>query len=131
MAAGTSPIFVATPKSGIVNFATANTARDGSGTIATFHTAGSNGARFARVRVQATGTTTAGVIRLWKKVSGGTYRLYKEILVPAVTPSTSVEAWSGECAPDDGILLGADEVLGISTHNAETFNAFLEEGGDY
>lgn len=131
MPAGTTPIFIATPQTGIVNFATANTGRDGTGTIATVLTASANASFVRRIRVQAAGTTTAGVIRLFKKVSGGTYRLIREILVAAITPSTTVEAWSSEWAPDDGIVLAASDVLGISTHNAETFNAIVEGGGDY
>jgi hypothetical protein len=128
MAAGTTPIFITTPKGEIVNFATANTARDGSGTIATLYTAGANGARIDKITVQATVTTTAGVIRLFRKVSAGTFRLYREIVVTAVPPSTTVEAWSYILT--EPIILSANDVLGISTNNAEAFNGFAD-GGDY
>jgi len=128
MPAGTTPIFSLTPKGSIVNFATANTARDGTGTIASLHIAGANGARIDKITVQAAVTTTAGVIRLFRRVSAGTYRLYREILVPAVVPSTTVEAWSYRFT--DTIILSATDELGISTNNAESFNA-IAEGGDY
>lgn len=131
MAAGLTPIYVLVPTSVVVNFATANTGRDGAGTIATLATAGSAGSFFRRIRVQAAVTTTAGVIRIFKKASGGTFRLMKEILVTAITPSTAVAAWEAEWAPEDGITLTASDVLGVSTHNAETFNAWPEGGGDY
>jgi hypothetical protein len=131
MPAGTSAVFVSVPKGPTVNFATANTGRDGTGTIALVHAAGSNGAFFTRLRVQATVTTTAGVIRVWKRIAAGTWRLVKEILVTAITPSTTIEAYSAEWAPTDGIMLSPTDELGVSTHIAETFNAFAEGGGDY
>lgn len=80
------------------------------------------------MRVQATGTTTAGVIRLFVKPSGGTYLLWKEILVTAITPSTTVEAWSAEYIPVDPLALAASAVLGASTNAAETFNVFANSG---
>lgn len=131
MAAGTAPIFITTPRSPFVNFATANTARDGTGTIATLYTGAANGSFFRRFRVQASVTTTAGVIRIFHKISGGTFRLKREILVTAITPSTTVEAFSDEWAPDDGFTLEPNDVYGVSTNNAETFTAWLEGGGDY
>ena len=133
MAAGLTPIFVLTPRATVVNFATANTARDGTGTIATLYTAGANGAYVRTVRVQATVTTTAGVIRIFRRVSAGTWRLLREILVTAITPSTTIEAWSSEWAGPNGngIILSATDELGVSTNNAETFNAHAENGGDY
>jgi hypothetical protein len=126
-----SPIFVGTSKAPIVNFATANTGRDGTGTIATLHAAGASGATFSRIRIQATVATTAGVIRIWKRVTAGTWRLLKEVLVGAITPTTAIEAWSDEWAPLDGIQLAATDEIGVSTNNAETFNAFAELGGDF
>src|SRR3990172_2379848 len=115
MAAGTTPIYVLTPRAPVVNFATANTARDGTGTIATLMTAGANGSYFPTLRVQATVTTTAVVVRVFRRVSGGTWRLLREILVPAATPSTTVEAWSAEWTGPSGkgILLSATDEVGV------------------
>jgi hypothetical protein len=70
MAAGTTPIFVDTPDGAFVNFAVANTGRDGTGTIATLHVAGADGSYFRRFRVQATVTTSAGWSRLERAVNG-------------------------------------------------------------
>lgn len=130
-----------------VNFATANTNRDGTGTIATLVTSRPPGTRIERVRVRAAGTTTAGVIRIFKlgngitfaapdasggyvisSFSAGTLRLIHEILVTAITPSATIASWTDEWAPTNGITLGPYERLGISTHNAETFNAFAIGG---
>lgn len=54
MPANTDPIFLLTPKIGAVSVSTANLARDGSGTIATVFTAGSNGSRINEIVIKAT-----------------------------------------------------------------------------
>ncbi len=83
------------------------------------------------VVVQATGTTTAGVVRLFISLDGGTtWRLWKELLIPAITPSTSVEAHRTVYIPDRPLAMPASAKLGASTHNAETFNVFAH-GGDF
>lgn len=132
MPAGTTPVFVATPKTYQAQIATANTARDGTGTIGTVATGVANGTVITHVRVQATVTTTAGVVRLWYSPdSGTTNRLLKELLITAITPSTTVEAFSVEHVFTDPLILpDGSALLRASTHNAETFNVFAV-GGDY
>lgn len=92
-------------------------------------TAGLQGGRVELVRVQAVGTTTAGVVRLfiW---NGSAWSLYKEILVTAVTPSTVLEAFSIEFVPNRAFDLPTTYKLGASTHNAEAFRVFAH-GGNY
>jgi len=132
MPAATVPVFVDTPKHPSVRIATANTARDGTGTLGTVYTAGADGAFFKGLRVQSEGTVTAGVVRIYIQTAGaGNNELIKELLVPATTPSTTVEAFSIEWYPPGGIMLGATDVLKCSTHNAETFSVWAEGGGDY
>lgn len=132
MAANTSPIFVLTPKAPAVRFATANTARDGTGTLGTLFTAGADGAFFKGFAWQAEGTTTAGVVRLFVQAAGaGNFELRAEFLVTAITPSTSIAAASGSWYPPEGIVLGAGDVVKVGTHNAETFSAWLVGGGNY
>lgn len=126
------PIFVQTPKASKGRISAANTGRDGSGTIVTIHTAGENGAFFKGLRVQAEGSTTSGVVRIYKQTAAaGNIELIKEILIATITPSTTVEAASAEWYPTGGITLGAGDLLMASTHVAETFGVFLEGGGDY
>lgn len=132
MAAGTSPIFVATPKAPKARISTANTNRDGTGTIGTVATAGSNGAFYKGIRVQAEGTVTAGVVRIYIQTNAaGNIELIKELMITATTPSTSVEAFSIEWYPPGGIVLAAGDLLMASTHNAETFGVHAMGGGDY
>lgn len=67
MAAGTTPIYTATPDvQWIGAVATANTTTDlTSGTIYLIYTAAANGAYLQKVTCRALGTNTASVIRIW------------------------------------------------------------------
>jgi hypothetical protein len=123
-----SPVFIGTPKVWQQALSVANTARDGSGTLADVMTAGSNGSRIDKIRVVASGTTTAGVIRLFLYDGTNTY-LFKEIIVAAITPSTSIAAWVGEMTFIDGLVLPATWHLKAATNNAELFKIFAQ-GGD-
>lgn len=131
MTANTNPIFVLTPKIGIGQISTANTARDGTGTIGTILSAGTYGTRVHRIVIRATVTTTAGMIRLFIH-DGSNARLYREIPVTSITPSGTVEAFSHilDLQNEDAIILPTGHSLRASTHNAEAFNVFAE-GGDY
>lgn len=131
------PQYAAAPVSPDAVVSAANTNRDGTGTIVTLVTARVPGTRIERVNLKAQGTTTAGMIRLYKRGNGlafnadgsvasysaPTWRLIAEIAVSAVTPSGTVASWEGSYAPTNGINLGPFEQLGVSTHNAESFNA--------
>jgi hypothetical protein len=127
-----APVYIGTPKTlGIAALTTANTNRDGTtGTYVTVVTAGAApGSRIDRVRIQASGTVTAGVVRLFLS-DGSNVRLLREVIVPATTPSTTVEAWSQDVTFPDGIPISNAWLLKASTHNSETFNVFAF-GGDF
>lgn len=127
-----SPNFTATPRCAMAQATAANTNRDGTGTIATVLTAGSSGTRLERVRIQAAGTTTAGVLRLFIH-DGTNARLMMEILVSAITPSTTVQAWSTDIDMSfngQSLILPSGFSLRASTHNAETFN-IIAMGADF
>jgi hypothetical protein len=66
MSANTSPIFGLTPRSSWVSTGTSsNTAKDGTGTVATAFTAGANGSKIERVLLQHLGSNTATVVRFF------------------------------------------------------------------
>lgn len=66
MAANTSPISPATPATAYLTGGTAaNTALDGTGTVATIYTAGANGGRIDRLRIMHMGTNVASVMRVF------------------------------------------------------------------
>lgn len=127
----TTPQFASTVRTAVGQVSTANTNRDGTGTIATIFTAGSNGSRIETVEIQATGTTTAGMVRLYIH-DGTNARLLREQPISAVTPSGTAPAFSivlpfGDLSP---LLLQNGWSLRASTQNANTFNITVF-GGDF
>lgn len=129
-------IFVGTPKSPSVRISTANTARDGTGTLGTVATAGASGAFYKGLRVQFEATSTANVIRIYIQDAGaGNNELRRELLIPATTPSTTIEAASAAWFPEGGFVLSASSVvkasINTSAASAEIASVSLEGGGDY
>ena len=129
-----APAFAATPRLAVAAIATANTGRNGTGTVGTIFTAGSNGSRIETIRIEATVTTTAGMIRLFI-YTGSAYFLWKEIDVSAITPSATLKAFTavidcGDSQHENMLVLPTGYSLRASTHNAEKFNVFVV-GGDF
>jgi hypothetical protein len=133
------PQYVRDVVSQVASISTANTNRDGTGTLGTVYTArsqanGGQGARIEFITIEATGTTTAGMVRLY--VDNGTARLIREIAVSALTPSATVKAYTiptSEGADVNGrlaigLMLAPGDILKASTHNAETFLVRAEGG---
>jgi hypothetical protein len=126
----TSAQYASTVKASTVALAaTANTARDGTGTITTIHAAGALGARIDDIYIVSTGTCTAGVIRLFIH-NGTTAFLWQEILVTATTPSTTQAVWSYTLL-NQGLVIPTGFSLRASTHNAEAFNILVTRAGDF
>jgi len=123
-----SPQFTNLPTIDVAQVSAANTNRDGTGTIVTISSGSTNGRRINKVTVRATGTTTAGVVRLFIH-DGSNARLLKEILVTAITPSTTIETFTSTIEYSSGLILPTGYSLRASTNNAETFN-IIAEGGD-
>lgn len=115
------PAFAVTPRAAGVSVSTANTARDGTGTVATVITGASSGTRIQEVVVQATSTTTAGMVRLFL-YDGSSYWFFDEVAVSAVTPSASVRAFRASVTYQSLVLPSNSWSLRASTHNAETFH---------
>jgi len=122
MAVVATPIFAQAPRHAAVAISTANTNRDGSGTIGTVFTAdATDGSGLTRIDICATGNTTAGVVRLFIH-NGSTYFLWREILVGALTVSTTVAAFMRRIDLSPDLPLPAGWSLRAATHNAETFH---------
>lgn len=130
----TTANYAATPNLGVAQISTANTNRDGTGTIGTVLTAGASGSRIDALFVKATATTTAGTIRFFVH-DGANARLLNEVPVLAVTPSGTAPAWEVQMNGNTmsqlfPIILPTGYSLRASTNNAETFNVFAV-GGDF
>jgi hypothetical protein len=125
----TTAQYASTVRAAVAQVSTANTNRDGTGTIVTVLTAGSSGSRVDDIWVVATGTTTAGVVRLF--INDGTNtRLWQELLVAAITPSTTVQVFNTALF-NQALILPSGYSLRASTNNAETFNILVTRAGDF
>ncbi len=113
---------------GCVNIATANGGRDGSGALGLVKQSGATlGTRISWVRVQALGETTEGMVRLFYW-DGSAYFLVAEILVSAIAPSGSVQAFGYDYVPPRDAVTGQSYMvlpatcrLYASTERAEGF----------
>jgi hypothetical protein len=117
----TSPAFAATPRLASVNIATANTNRDGSGTVATLITGVSAGTRVSEIVIKARVTTTAGQVRIFLH-DGTTFYFFDEIAVAAATVSASVPASRVSATYNSLILPSSSWSIRVSTHNAESID---------
>ena len=134
----TSANYAATPKNSGAQIATANTARDGTGTLGTVYTAGASGSRIDSLIIQATGTTTAGMIRFFVSIDAGTTkRLIGEVPVIAITAAATTPCFQtvitsqNSSFMQNGLVLEANAILYASTNNAETFNVTALNAGDF
>ena len=130
----TSAQYSVAPTVEISQVSTANANRDGSGTTVEVCAGPSTaqgtgvGKRITAVFIQATGTTTAGMIRFFLSTDGGTTkRLIAESVIPAVTASATAAAYNVSVPVlADLVLQGqvssASCKLYASTEKAETFN---------
>lgn len=130
----TAPSYAATPRCSIGQVSAANANRDGTGTIATIFTAGASGSRIDAIDIKSTGTTTAGMLRLFMH-DGTNARLLTEVPVGAVTPSGTLPTWEVQLNVNTmtqvlPLVLPTGYSLRASTHNAETFNV-IALGGDF
>lgn len=137
MAANTTPLFALTPKVGVGSIiATANTALDGTGTVATLFTAGANGARVDYIKIKYTGTSIATLARIFINNGGATSTaannsLFVEQAITAYTLSqTAAQANEFNISMNMSIPAGYKITATIGTTVAAglIFTAF---GGDY
>ena len=115
------PAFAVTPRIASVNVATANTNRDGSGTVATLITGAATGTRIAEIVVQARVTTTAGMVRIYL-YDGSSYRFFDEVAIAAATVSASVKGTRVSTSYNNLVLPSASWSIVVSTHNAESID---------
>lgn len=125
----TSPIFATTPNIGMGQITTANTARDGTGTLTTIFTAGSSGSRLDIITATASVTTAAGCITLF--ISNGTNtRFWRDIQVIAQTASTTAPCWVGQVATPLTLPSGYSVLAGATVATGQPFN-ILAQGANF
>lgn len=122
-----TPNYAATPVIGMAQISTANTNRDGTGTLGAVLAGAAGGRRIHTIRIKATGNTTAGMIRLYL-YDGTNTRMFTEVVVPVITVGASTPAFEATLSvangalPPDFQLPSATWELRASTHNGEAFN---------
>ncbi|MGZ3862500.1 MAG: hypothetical protein ACXVPN_02705 [Bacteroidia bacterium] len=116
-----------TGNTGMALISTANTNLDGTGTIVSVITGASNGTHIETITIQALGTTTRGMVRLFI-TDGSTYwNLVAEVDIPAQIQSSIDKAFSTTLHVDFNLVSG--KILAASTEKGESF-AIVAEGMD-
>ena len=119
MPANTTPIFTLTPNCPAVNIAAANTARDGSGTLVTLFTSGTNGSRIESITFTSAQATAAANSAMVGRVfltdsSGANPRLINEVLISAVTASNTVVGSTSTISYLNGLIIPSGCLIKVS-----------------
>lgn len=137
MPANTNPIFTLTPDVawGTTAITTANTAKDGTGTVLTVFTAGANGSYVQRVRFRPSGTSVQTVARLFinngsTNATAANNILFDEITLSAITVSETAAQPSFEIPLNFALPAGYKLNITIGTTVAAGFYVSAI-GGDY
>ena len=119
-----NPVFAVTPRIGMTTVSVANTNRDGvTGTYEDLIIGASTGTRIAEIVIQATVTTTAGMIRLFITDSVTT-KMFDEVSVAAATVSATVKGTRVSTTYNNLILPNNNWKIIASTHNAHIIDVF-------
>jgi hypothetical protein len=137
MPANTAPIFTLTPRTswGTTAITTANTAKDGTGTVLSIFTAGSNGSYVQRVRFRPSGTSVQTVARLFinngsTNATAANNILFDEITLSAITLSETSAQPSFEIPMN--FALPAGYVLNVTIGTTVAAGWYVSAiGGDY
>ncbi len=120
MTANVNPIFGLTPNITVgQTVQTANTAKDGTGTVVTVFTAGANGALLKGVIFRATGTNTASAGRIFinngsTNATAGNNALIGEITLTGTTLSEVAALAAYEWVPPPNFVLPAGYKINIT-----------------
>jgi hypothetical protein len=140
MAANKDPRFTEFPKIGTgVSTGTANTASDGSGSMATIFTAGTNGSRIERIRYTnaqlAAAVSSALVLKFFvTDVNGANPILIQEVAVPAATRTVASPGAGGSYTFPNGLIIPFGTLLKVAQSvyaGVQDLMHFAVEGGDY
>jgi len=137
MAANTNPIFTLAPRTswGTTTITTANTAKDGTGTVLGVFTAGTNGSYVQRIRFRPAGTNVQTVARLFinNGSTNGTAAnniLFDEITIAATTLSETTSQSTFEIPLN--FALPAGYVLNVTIGTSIAAGLYVSAiGGDY
>jgi len=126
------PSFASTPKAAVAYTSTAKTGitQTASATgISDLYTAGSAGSRIDDILITFAAASTAGMVRFWLFDSTN-YSMIYEVPVSAVTPSSTVKAFSSSLT-DLAWCIQSGWKLCVSTNNAEAVTIAVTRAGDF
>lgn len=137
MAANTAPIFTLTPEVtwGATTIATANTAKDGTGTVLNVFTAGLNGSYVQRIRFRPAGTNVQTVARVFinngsTNATAANNILFDEITIAATTLSETTAQSTFEIPMN--FALPAGYTINITIGTTIAAGLYVSTiGGDY
>ena len=134
MPANTSPIFALSPELAIATVTAATTDRTGATmtNTVTLLTAATNGTKITQIGAKVAGTNVATLVLIFvSDSSGANFKLFDEIVLPAVTASTTATSQRQVTAYSD-LQLKAGQVVkvGITVAVTDGVNCFAVKG-DY
>jgi hypothetical protein len=134
MAANTQPIFALVPETKIVTVTAATTDRTGATTtnLVELLTAGTDGTKITQIGAKVAGTNAATLVLIFITDTAGTNpKLFDEIVINAVTPSTIARSFRNSVAYDDLQLKSGQKVfVGTTVAITDGVNVFAIKG-DY
>lgn len=135
MAVNTAPIYTKTPKIAFGSVATANTAKDGTGTVVTVFTAGVDGSYVGSLVFRAKGTNTQTVVRVFinngsDQATATNNTLIAEMTLPATTLSETTQLAHQELVLNRTLPAGYKINITIGTTVSAGY-AVTCFGGDY
>lgn len=127
----TSPAFIGAARIGRCSLSAANTATDGTGTIADLFVGASTGSRVLEVVTKGTATTAAGIVRLFL-FDGSSWDLFDEFTIAAVTGGSTTQTNRNSRSYQNLVLPSATWKLGATISVAPTSGTVrvLAFGGD-
>jgi len=139
MAANTNPIFTLVPNAATAEIAAADTTRDGSGTLVTLLTAGTDGVRVEDITFTSAQATPAAnsamVVRVFLTDTGGSNdRLISEEDFPTVTASNIVKGATVTITYTNGLVINSGQIIKVSQSifaGAQDKMQVLARAGDY
>jgi hypothetical protein len=127
-----NPSFAATVRHGVASVSTANTNRDGTGTIADILTAGASGSKIEEIVVKATGDPADCTVVIYI-YDGSTYQVYDEWDIGNPAAGSTTVASYREARTYENLMLVSGEKLAASITVALTSGVLKVHafGGDF
>lgn len=109
-----APVFAVTPRIGAVSIATADSSYTAPTNVGTVLTGVAAGTRVSEVVIKSAATSAAAVVRLFL-YDGTTYWLFDEVVVPAITGSSTAVTNRARVTYDNLVLPSASWSLRATT----------------